>query len=160
MNDYRTGDRLLVAAPTVGSKALRWWLNSRYSHVVPIIDVSGKTLEVRYPQPYFSTVNDYLDGKHRILHLRPVQELSDLQINNYLTVVDHVQFRDYDILSFAGFLSNREYIENKSKLNCSEAMLTLDHAMGLLLGRSMALVSPQSYVEFEAAGIFKIVDLK
>jgi hypothetical protein len=33
----------------------------------------------------------------------------------------------------------------------------MDQAAGLLTGRNMALISPQSYAEFASAGLFDII---
>jgi len=172
MSDYRTGDRLLVASDALGSKAIRYWLNSEYSHIVPILNADGQTLEIRYPTIHFGNAADYLDGKYRVLHLRPMQPLNDLQITTYLyraerlcNVVgyseksfwEQIKEANYDMKSFWAYLINSGGAQNPQKVNCSEGMLTLDHALGLLPTRSMRFISPQSYMEFLAAGLFEVV---
>ena len=154
---YQPGDRLLVASGQLGSRALRWWLNSAYSHVVPVLDVAGTTLEIRPPRPKFGSVAAYRAGKHRLLHLRPVVPWAPAQISAYLAAAEQLRVQRYDLLSFAGFLLNRPKIEDGKRVNCSEGMLVMDHAAGLLTGRTLALVSPQSYVEFASAGLFTII---
>lgn len=154
---YQPGDRLLVAADSIGSKALRWWLNSKYSHCVPVLNKHGLTLEIRYPRPHYGHANDYLDGKHRVLHLRPAVAWTPAQIEAYCAEVERIRRHKYDLLSFAGFLLNRPHIENPRRPNCAEGLLLMDHAADLLLGRGASLVSPQSYFEFAAAGAFVVV---
>ena len=152
---YQAGDRLLTLRDNPFSKAVAWWLNGRYSHCVPILSEEGLTLEARTPQIRFGRVSDYADAT--MLHLRPAVPFSEAQAKAWAAAGLALRGRGYDLKSLAGFLFGNG-THDPERPNCAELLLAMDHAAGLLTGRDPHLISPQSYAEFAAAGLFRVVE--
>ena len=154
MSDYRPGDRLLTLRDEFYSRVVAWWTHSEWSHCTPILDELGTTLEARLPRIGYGSVDDYAGAT--VLHLRPAEALTEAQMAAWVAAGEVLRGRRYDLLSLAGFIFGNG-LQHKSKPNCAELLLTMDHAAGLLLGRGDHLVTPQSYAEFAAAGLFTVV---
>ena len=154
MSDYLPGDRLLTLRNSVYSRAVAWWTHSEWSHCAPVLDELGTTLEARLPRIGYGSVDDYAGAT--VLHLRPTVPFSEAQAQAWAMAGEVLRGRRYDLLSLAGFLLGNG-LQHQSKPNCAELLLTMDHAAGLLTGRDLHLISPQSYAEFAAAGLFTVV---
>jgi hypothetical protein len=154
---WRAGDRLLTTREGPISAGIRWWLNAEYSHVVPVLNDRGEVLDVRWPKAKIKHASEYLADRYRILHLRPVEPLTLIQSASWEAAGRGLVGTKYDALSYLGFVTNRQEIEDPERTNCAEACLIMDHSAGILPGRRLALISPQSYMEFLAAGVFEVV---
>lgn len=151
----KAGDRLLLLRSNWFSHLVAWWLSSEWSHVVPIINTTSG-LEVSWPKVRRSKIADYLAGNYTVALLRPRVPLSAEQTNAWLHTGYGLIGKKYDIRSFWGFLTGNSE-QNNGRVNCTEALLEMDQAAGLLTGRTPRLISPQSYAEFVAAGLFDVI---
>lgn len=152
--NLQPGDRLLTLRPTVPSRLVAWWLNGAYSHCAPIISEQGTTIEARLPRIRYGSSHEYTGAK--ILHLRPAVPFTASQRTAWVLAGARLIGKRYDLLSIGGFLAGNG-AQHHSKPNCAELLLTMDHAAGLLQNRDYRLISPQSYAEFAAAGLFNVV---
>lgn len=155
--DVRTGDRLLTLSKNPLSPLLAWWLGCEYSHITAVVS-PRLVLNITWPRPTIETIEEFLAKQRRVLHLRPATPFDSNQVKAWTERSNEILATEYDLLSFRGHLTNDGKAENHKKLNCAEAVLSLDHAAGLLRGRDFRLISPQSYVEFAAAGLFTVVE--
>lgn len=155
--DLRTGDRLLTLGKNPLSPLLAWWLGCEYSHITPVMS-RRLVMNITWPRPTIETIEEFLAKQRRVLHLRPTTPFNSDQGKAWTERGNEILATDYDLLSFKGHLANDGKAQNGKKYNCAEGVLSLDHAAGLLLGRDFRLISPQSYVEFAAAGVFVVVE--
>jgi hypothetical protein len=149
------GDRLLLLRRNWFSRAIAWWLSSEWSHVAPVTNPTD-CLEASWPNVRRSEIANYLDGRYTVAVLRPRMPLTAVQVNAWLRTGDSLIGIQYDIRSFWGFLTGRGE-QSGGRVNCTEVLLAMDQAAGLLTDRSSLLVSPQSYAEFAAAGLFDVI---
>jgi hypothetical protein len=124
-----------------------------YSHIEPVIESNGDSVDVTYPKIKHSNINKYFNGNYRVLLLRPVHTFNR---NVWIAEIKAQIGMDYDLLSFAGFALNKN-IQNKKSYNCAELVLMADKQAGMLVKRELKFITPQSYFEYAIAGEFEMV---
>lgn len=137
------------------SNLICWWLNSEYSHCLPVISESGYVLNAGYPNIDISHLSFY-ERDCKMIILRPTWSLSDEDINNYMKSIYWLKGCRYDLLSYLGFLSNKK-IQDMDSYNCAEAALFCYRSMNRFLSYDGRYVSPQTFIDFAHAGVFSIV---
>jgi hypothetical protein len=74
------GDRLLTLKDSIFSAAICWWLSSDWSHLVPILNEDGETLNITHPTVRPGHVSDYLrEDAYTVALLRPRMPLTPEQ---------------------------------------------------------------------------------
>jgi hypothetical protein len=155
----RIGDRALIKKIR-GFHALQeticWKINSRFSHVEPIISKEGDSVDATVPRLKRSNIKKYFNGQYRVWILRPLPKLTKEQAIKFAITTQLCIDMKYDLFSYLGFVINKP-LEHKGQLNCAELVLRADHSIGLLERHGGIFISPQSYVDFAMAGMFDIV---
>ena len=77
------------------SKTLFQFGESLDGYSVPVLNEYGHTLEIRWPRPRYGQANDYLDGKHRVLHLRPAVPWTAAQVAAYQAEITRLKREIY-----------------------------------------------------------------
>ena len=153
---YRILTRRIKGPAALFSSLLAWWLNSHYSHIVPVLSET-ECLNIVWPRPKVVPVEHFLDGSYQVKILRPVRPLTDNQVQRWLETAAVVERMEYDLESFGGFLANDGTVQDPKRVNCAEGTLMMDWSAGLMTGHDGDLISPQTYIEFARAGVFKPV---
>lgn len=160
----RCGDIALVKKVRgfkVLQEAICWWLNSEYSHVEPILDSNGNSVDFQMGWTAkggisgnrSSNVGKYFNGEWRVTILRP----------NFL--VDETAFTEslisrvgtkYALLDYIGFLTNKP-ISSQGKYHCGSGTLKAYQDSGVLRRHNGKFCSPQSFQEYYVSGLFNEV---
>lgn len=135
-------------------EGISWWLNSKFSHIEPILAPDGKSVDYTFPHARLNNINSY-NSDWRMIIIRPVNFTPDQSLLWLRTIVETINIK-YDLVSYFGFLANKQ-IQDKDKLNCAEAVLLADQSAGLLTMHDGMFISPQSYWEYTVAGLFQTI---
>jgi len=154
------GDRVLTKCQkgykAIGSELIAWWLHSRWSHIMPVVSEDGDVLDITIPRPKIVSLKEHCNGAYRMVILRPVTPFDENQKKWFKGMAECLAGREYDLISFVGFLRNAN-TQDPSKVNCAEGTLLCDQAAGLLTSHDGKLISPQSYDDYATAGLFKVI---
>jgi len=155
----RMGDRILTKRVTgiaqYFSSGIALKLNSRYSHVVPVLS-AVKVLDIAWPKPKRVDAAHFLQGDYRVKILRP---LRTIKLAAWELAAFRILQQRYDLLSFAGFLTNDGKVQDTRRVNCAEGMLLMDQAGGFLTSCDGRLISPKSYDRLSTpeAELFEVI---
>lgn len=151
------GDRILTkrmkGPAAIFSEAIAWWLHSRWSHILPVVSET-EAVNIIWPAPHFAEVAHFTGGDYRWKVLRPTVPFDRTA---WLRTAIGLKRFDYDLESFGGFLTNDGKFQNARQINCAEGVWMCDRAAGLLAEHDGRLISPQSYDDFAAAGLFEVI---
>src|ERR1039457_6236994 len=101
----QAGDRMITRtlsgfnAPF--SSAIAWWLHSKWSHAVPILSESTAINITLFGITQVDIASTFFTGDHHVKILRPLKPI-DLQAWQLAGL--KVLTKQYDLLSFAGFI--------------------------------------------------------
>lgn len=152
------GDRVLVRTNSglagMVHTGISWWLNSVYGHIAVVINSKGDMVSATVPKVVKMNIKDYFDGKHTVLVLAPSVPFTALQQHRLYERATSLITTGYDYKSYFGFLFNTGAHDSR-RYNCSELVYECDKASGLFPEWDGTLVSPQSYMDFYIAGMFR-----
>lgn len=156
--NFQAGDRALIKRrkgfARYISELICWWTNSKFSHIEPILDSAGNSIDVTVPTIKKSNIRKYLNGDYRVVVIRPVQPIPDL--GAWIMAGHDVLGVRYDLLSYIGYLINKP-IQGRKTFNCSEATFYMDQKAGLFKAAQNLFISPQTYADFTVAGMFTVI---
>jgi hypothetical protein len=120
-------------------------------------EVGVDSIDATFPRVKFGNIKQYFNGQWRVLVLRPVPEMTQIQrvvwVNKLLSFIG----KKYDVWALLGFLANKSF-QTEKKYTCSEILYYADYAVGLFpCGYKGEFISPQTYYDFFIAGMFSVV---
>jgi len=154
LTDLQPGDILVTLGRSPLSIGIAWWTHADFSHVMPVVD-GGQALDMKWPHPEVLDPNTL--KFRRVVHLRPTIALNKNQEYVWCTVARGMaKTGKYDLASFIGWLTGTGSNSHR-RTNCAEATLRCCKTIGDLGGRTDHLISPQSFIEYAHAGMYRVV---
>jgi len=154
VTDLQPGDILVTLGRSPLAAGIAWWTHAEFSHVMPVVD-GGMVIDMKWPRAEVLDPNT-LKYK-RVVHLRRTVDLTENQRKLWCIVGrDLARPGQYDLASYFGWLTSTGSHSHR-RTNCAEATLRCCQAIGDLETRTDRLISPQSFIEYAHAGMYRVV---
>jgi len=140
------------------SEAITVW-SKMFSHVEPVIDANGSTVEATVPKIRFGHISNYFQGKHRVAVLRPAIPLNDDERRKFVITACDMVGRWYDVWSLIGHVINKR-LQKAEYYNCAELTLQCFKSIGRLTQLPIDIIKPSHFFVLACGGFFRTVFYK